>query len=284
MSWSRLHFVLLLTSPFLLTSALAARGDYILGAGVSVDDQNGIAAIVVADWSVGERTWLSTSIGRNKVELPNRQDLDTWYGDISIDHFWEPAGARFGIAYWGDARTLDSVDYVAALYTRGDKGTISIDAEYRDLELELPPIDLFARTSIPFNTSGLGLSGRLKLSQRTDFRISGMSYEYNINLRIDDTDRVVRLLSISRLSLLSSLIDWRVSAGFGIDLGLQRWQLDVAKWRGAIDGGDNRSVTISFLTPMTDKTDIEISLGYDDSDLYGEVAVLNLFLYFYGID
>ena len=284
MSWSRLYFALLLTSPFLLTSALAARGDYILGAGVAVDNQNGLAAIVVADWSVGEKTWLSTSIGRNSVELPNRQDLDTWYGDISIDHFWEPVGARFGVAYWGDARTLDSLDYVAALYTRGEKGTISIDAEYRDLELELPPIDLFARTSIPFNANGLGLSGRLKLSERTDFRLSGMSYEYNINLRIDDTDRVVRLLSISRLSLLSSLIDWRVSAGVGLNVGLRRWQLDVAKWRGAIDGGDNRSITISFLTPVTDKTDIEISLGYDDSDLYGEVAVLNLFLYFYGIN
>jgi hypothetical protein len=284
MSWSRLHFALLLISPFLLTSALAAKGDYILGAGLSVDDQNGLAAIVIADWSVAEQTWLSTSIGRTSVELPNRQDLDTWYGNISIDHFWAPAGVRFGVAYWGDARLLDSVDFVAALYTRGEKGMISVDAEYRDLELELPPIDLFVRRELPFNASGLGLSGRLKLSQRTDLRISGMSYEYNVNLRIDDTDHVVRLFSISRLSLLSSLIDWRVSAGFGIDLGLQRWQLDVAKWRGAIDGGDNRSVTISFLTPMTDKTDIEISLGYDDSDLYGEVVVLNLFLYFYGVD
>jgi hypothetical protein len=284
MSWSRLHSALLLISPFLLTSAFADKGDYILGAGISVDDQNGFAAVVVADWSVGERTWLATSIGRNSVELPSRQDLDTWYGDISIDHFWKPAGVRFGVAYWGDARLLDSVDFVAALYTRGEKGMLSVDAEYRDLELELPPIDLIARREIPFNASGLGLSGRLKLSERTDFRLSGMSYEYNINLRIDDTDRVVRLLSISRLSLLSSLIDWRVSAGFGVDLGLRRWQLDVAKWRGAIDGGDNRSVTISFLTPVTDKTDIEISLGYDDSDLYGEVAVLNLFLYFYGID
>jgi len=284
MSWSRLLAALLLTGPFVATSALADKGDYILGAGVSVDDQSGLAAIVVADWSVAEQTWLSASIGRNNVELPNRQDLDTWYGNISIDHFWAPAGARFGIAYWGDARILDSVDFVAALYTRGKIGTLSADVEYRELELELPPVDLFARTSIPFNASGLGLSGRLNLSERTDFRFSGMSYEYNVNLRIEDSDRVVRLLSISRLSLLSSLIDWRVSAGIGVNVGLRRWQLDVAKWRGAIDGGDNRSATITFLTPMTDRTDIEISLGYDDSDLYGEVAVLNLFLYFYGVD
>ncbi len=284
MSWSRLLAALLLTGPFLATIVLAEKGDYILGAGVSVDDDNGLAAIVVADLSVAERTWMSASIGRSSVELPNLEDLDTWYADLSIDHFWEPAGVRLGVAYWGDARILDSVDLFAALYTRGQKGRISVDAEYRDLELELPPFDLFARTNIPFYAGGLGVSGRLKVSERTDLRFAGMSYEYNVNLRIEDTDRVVRLLSISRLSLLSSLIDWRVSAGIGVNFGLQRWQLDVAKWRGAIDGGDNRSVTIAFLTPMTDKTDIEISLGYDDSDLYGEVTVLNLFLYFYGGD
>jgi len=61
-------------------------------------------------------------------------------------------------------------------------------------------------------------------------------------------------------------------------------QLDVAKWRGAFDASDSRSATISFLTPMTDRTDIEISLGYDDSDLYGDVVVLSVFLYFYGGD
>jgi len=284
MSWSRLLAALLLTGPFLATIVLAEKGDYILGAGVSVDDENGFAAIVVADLSVAEQTWLSASIGRNSVELPNLEDLDTWLGELSIDHFWEPAGVRLGVAYWGDARILDSVDWFAALYTQGQKGRISVDAEYRDLELELPPFDIFARTNIPFHAGGLGVSGRLNISERTDLRFAGMSYEYNVNLRIEDTDRVVRLLSISRLSLLSSLIDWRVSAGIGVNFGLQRWQLDVAKWRGAIDGGDNRSVTIAFLTPMTDKTDIEISLGYDDSDLYGEVTVLNLFLYFYGGD
>ncbi len=34
--------------------------------------------------------------------------------------------------------------------------------------------------------------------------------------------------------------------------------------------------------PMTDKTDIEFSLGYDRSELYGDVTFFSLFLYFYG--
>ena len=85
MSWSRLLAALLLTGPFLATIVLAEKGDYILGAGISVDDENGFAAIVVADLSVAEQTWLSASIGRNSVELPNLEDLDTWLGEVSVD-------------------------------------------------------------------------------------------------------------------------------------------------------------------------------------------------------
>jgi len=284
MFWSRRFVALILTSPILASNVLADKGDYVLGVGVSVDDADGVAAIAIADVGVAKDTWLSGSVGRTSVELPNRQDLETWYGDISIDHFWNPAGARLGVAYWGDSALLDSVDIVGSAYTRGNAGMLSVDYEHRDFELELPPIDVLPRALIPFKANGLGLSGRLNMTQRTNLRLSGMSYEYDVDLRSQDAARVLNLLSISRLSLLSSLIDWRVSAGIGVDVGLRRWELDVAKWRGSIDGSDNRSVTLTFLTPMTNRTDLEINLGYDDSDLYGEVTVLNLFFYFYGVD
>ncbi len=284
MSWSRPLATLLLTSPFLAAGAGAEKGDYILGAGVSVDDADGIAATVMADVGIATQTWLSASIGRNSVELPRPRSLDTWYGDIAIDHYWDPAGVSFGLAYWGDSEILDSIDIVGAIYRRGAQGTITLGAEYRDFKLDLPPVDAQLRTEIPFHATGLGLSGRLKLNDRANLRIAGMSYEYNINLRIEDERRIGDLLSISRLSLLSSLVDWRVSAGIDVDFGLQRWQLDVATWRGAIDGGDNQSITVTFLTPFSNRTDVEIGVGYDESDLYGEVAVLNLFLYFYGGD
>ena len=194
------------------TSALAEKGDYILGAGLSADDADGFATIVFADWSVADETWLSASVGRNNVELPRFQELDTWYGDIAIDHYWDPAGARFGVAYWGDSDVLDSIDLIGALYTRGEQGMLSVDAEYRDFELRLPPIDLLQRTRVPFNATGLGLSGRLSLSERVDLRLAGMSYEYNVNLRSQDAGRIINLLSISRLSLLSSLIVFSVSS------------------------------------------------------------------------
>jgi len=285
MSWSRRLAWVLLLAPFCASSAVAAKGDYILGGGVSVDEDDGVAAIIVADFGVADKTWLSTSLGRSSVELPRGQDLETWYGEISIDHYWGPAGVRFGVAYWGDSDILDSTDWLAAIYTRGDKGRISVDVEYRDLELQLPPIDLLVRREIPFHATGLGLSGGFRVSNRTSLRFAGMSYEYNVEFRSVDSQRFINLLlSSSRLSLLTNLIDWRASAGIALEVGSSSWQLDFAKWRGAIDRSENHSITLSFLTPMTNKSDIEFNLGHDNSDLYDDVLVLSVFVYFYGGD
>ena len=74
MLWSRRLVSLILTGPLLATSALADKGDYVLGAGVSADDADGIAAIVIGDLSIADSTWLSGSVGRTKVDQQSRFD------------------------------------------------------------------------------------------------------------------------------------------------------------------------------------------------------------------
>ena len=91
-----------------------------------------------------------------------------------------------------------------------------------------------------------------------------------------------RLLSVSRLSLINTIIDHRASVSLGIDQGPRYWEIDFTTWEGVIDRSRTNSTTLRFLTPMTDKTDIEFGLGYDDSELYGDVAFFSLYLYFYG--
>ena len=41
-------------------------------------------------------------------------------------------------------------------------------------------------------------------------------------------------------------------------------------------------VDISMNQPDTTLTDIEFGLGYDDSELYGDVVFFSLYAYFYG--
>ncbi len=265
-------------------AAYADGGAFVVGAGVEADSADGVALTLLGDVSIADDTWLSAAVARSTVDIPRRNDTSTWYGDLSIDHFFDPGGIRVGVAYWGDSEVLDSTDARLSLYTRGETGFLSVDGEYRDFELALPPVGMFPGAERPFTAAGLGINGRLNVTDDVSLRASGMSYEYDLDFGVGETDRVVDLLSISRLSLLSSLIDWRASVGFDVDFGLRRLSFDVARWQGSIDDGDNYGATIGFLTPIGSRADLEISLGYDDSDLFGDVTILSFFVYFYGGD
>ena len=257
-------------------------GAYVLGGGLQLDSADGVALSALGSFELGEKTWLSSSLGRTDVELPRGLEANTWYGDLGIDHQFDPVGVRLGLAYWGDSDFFDSLDVRGALYVRGDRGSLSLDVEHRDFELDLPQTDFRPARDVRFDAVGAGLSARYSLAPRFDLRVSGMSYEYDLPFNPVASGRLLDLLSVSRLSLLSSLIDWRVAGGVGIDFGLRRLEFDLASWQGAIDQSENVSATIGFLTPVSDRTDIELRLGFDDSDLYGEVTVLSLFVYFYG--
>jgi len=260
----------------------AAQTSYLLGGSVEFDSADGVAASALASVALTDRTWLSASLARTDVELPRGLEAKTWYADLGLDHYFEPLGVRLGAAYWGDNDFFDSLDLRGSLYVRGERGSLSLDLEHRDFELDLPATDLRPERDVGFGAVGAGLSLRYGLTADVDVVASGMTYDYDVPLRIAESDRLLSLLSISRLSLLSSLIDWRASVGMGVDFGLSRLEFDVAKWRGSIDGSDNLSATVGFLTPATDRTDVELRIGFDDSDLYGEVTILSLFVYFYG--
>ena len=272
-----------IATSFAAGEACAQGRAFILGAGFEGDSADGIAVTAIGDMELGERTWLSGAVGRTTVDLPRDFTSETWYGDVGIDHYFDPIGLRLSAAYWGDADILDSIDARGSIYSRGEAGSLGVDIEHRDFEFDVPAIgDQRPETQVGFSAVGLGMTGRLNLPGNVNLHASGMSYEYDVNLRVEDSDRLANLLSISRLSLLSSLIDWRVSAGVGVDVGLRRFQFDVARWRGSIDGSDNFGATFRFLMPMSERTDVELSLGFDDSDLYDSVTVFSVFVYFYG--
>jgi hypothetical protein len=270
-------------AALLLLSANAwAAGDYVIAGGVQADSADGIAGVVLGDLAVGEKTWLSAGIARSSVELPVRDELETWYGDVGLDHFFDPAGVRLGLAYWGDNSVLDSTDARAALYVRGSSGSLSFDYEFRDLELELPEFDFIRRRQVNFDANGFGLGARVDLSDRVDVRFKGMRYDYSVNLRLDPNRDIVNLISVTRLSLLNTLVDYRASLSLGIDFGLRRLEFEAAQWEGAVEGSTTHSYSVRMLLPIGRRNDIEFELGFDESENYGEVTVFSVLLYFYG--
>lgn len=276
MYWLRISILLLLTSP-----AWAVEG-FIVGIGVESDTADGLSAAIAGDLGITENTWLSASFAKNTVDLPRGLSLDTSYADIGLDHWFEPIGIRVGLASWGDNDVLDSVDISGSIYWRNDKITLSADYEFRDFDFNIPPTDFFAPRSISFDANGVGLKARFKLSDSFSVNASGIDYDYNVNLGVASNRGILELLSSSRLSIINSLIDYRAGAGLGLDIGNQRWALDYSSRKGAVDGSTTQSTTLSFLTPMSDVADIEIGLGIDESDTYGSVTFISVFLYFYG--
>ena len=276
MYWCR-YFVLLL-----LSGNAWAAGEYVIAGGLEGDSADGLAAALFGDLAVGKETWLSAGVARSSVELPIRDELETWYADAGLDHFFDPAGVRLGLASWGDNRVLDSKDARASVYFRGDRGSLSFDYEFRDFELELPDFDFFRRRQVNFDANGFGLGARLDLSDSVDVRFKGMSYDYSVNLRRDPNRDIVNLISVTRLSLINTLVDYLASLSLFFYVGLKRLEFEAAQWEGAVAGSRTNSYSVRFLAPIGKRHDIEFGLGYDDSENYGEVTVLSIFLYFYG--
>ena len=270
------------TLLFIAGLAQAEGGDYLLGGGVETDTADGVRGVMIAGFGLGEKTWLSTSAALGSVELGNGDESNTAYADIELDHHFDPVGIRIGAAYWGDPDNLDSVDLRGALYWQNARATIAGEYEYRDFNIVVPAFDTFPEREISFDADGLGLRVNVRLSENVSLGLSGMKYDYSVNFRPDENRDAARLLSVSRLSPINDLIDNRASISLALNQGLKRWGLDYSTWIGAIDQSRTRSVTIHYLMPLSDRSDIEFGLGYDASDLYGNVTFFSLFLYFYG--
>lgn len=279
MSLARLTVLLLLAG-----NALAAGEGFMIGGGVESDNEDGLSVALIGGFGLAENTWLSAGVAKSSVELASGQDLDTLYADIELDHFFDPVGVRVGAAYWGDSDVLESNDWRASLYWRNETAMLAAEYEFRDFDFIIPSTDFLSSRTIRFDADGIGASLKFQLSENTSLRLRGMSYDYSVPFRPIENVDAARLFSVSRLSLINTLVDYRASISLGIDQGLKRWEINLASWKDVIAGSRTDSITLRYLMPMTDKTDIEFGLGYDDSELYGDVTFFSLYLYFYGSD
>jgi hypothetical protein len=268
-----------------LALANVAQADsqgYMLGGGVESASNDGWRAAVLASVGLAEDTWVSAAASTSRVEVPLRGDSDIVYADIELDHYFEPLGFTIGAGYWGDPNLLDSNDLRASLYFRNDRLTLAGEFETRDFDFTIPPTDFFAGREFSFDADGIGARVRFKTVKSFSIGVSAMRYDYSVDFIPNENRDAIRLINVTRLGLINNLIDSRASIDLGLDVGPRRWELDFGTWDGALDQSRTRSVTLRLLTPLSEKTDIEFGLGYDDSDLYGDVTFFSVYLYFYG--
>lgn len=271
-----------LAALLLVGNAWAAGDGYIIGGGVESDSEDGMSSAVIGGVGLAENTWLSAGVGKSSVDLTNGRELETIYADVELDHFFDSVGIRVGAAYWGDSDILESNDWRASLYWRNETVTLAAEYEFRDFDFIIPSTDMQSIRQLVFDADGFGVTALFQMSENTSLRLAGKKYNYSVPFRPFENADAASLVSVSRLSLINTLVDHRAAVSLGIDHGLSRWDIDVATWEGVIAGSRTNSLTLRFLTPMSAKSDIELSLGYDNSDLYGDVTFFSLYVYFYG--
>jgi len=263
-------------------NVLAAGNGFMIGGGVESDAEDGVSASVIGGVGFTEDTWLSAGLAKSTVGLGRGLDLESVFADIELDHYFDPIGVRIGASYWGDSDILDSHDWRASLYWRNDVVTLAVEYEYRDFDFIIPSTDRLTSREIMFDADGLGISARFQVSESTSLRVRGIKYDYSVPFRPVENVDAASLLTVSRLSLINTLVDYRAAMTIGVDQGSKHWEVDFATWQGAINESRTNSITLRYMMPMSDRTDIEFGLGYDDSELYGDVMFFSVYLYAYG--
>ena len=275
--------VLLLIGFICCSSAAQAGVGYVLGINGVADNAGGRAVSGFIDYGLAEGTWLSGTIARTNAGGV-LGGLDTIYVDAAIEQSFGLFGVRAGAAYWGDNDILDSNDIRAAVFFRARKGSLTLNYERRNFDFVFSPL-LAPDTirTVEFYADGIGASASLQASEGSRIFVSGMGYDYSQDIRLQPQIDLLRFLSSSRLSLMNSLVDYRVSGGVEFLFGQRAVDLTFSNWQTAIDGGKVRSVSIGFLTPSGPANDLELRVALDESENFGSTFALAVSFYFFGI-
>lgn len=273
---------LLIFIIFVLSSALtrADQGDYVVGVGAEGDSADGRAVSLFGDFGLGDDTWLSAAGAYTSTQ--GILGFDATYADLALDHNFDPIGIRLGGAYWGDAALLDSVDLRASVYFRNEHLSISADVERRDFDFTFVSLVTDRENTVSFYANGAGLTSWLELGNRASVYVGGMDYEYSIDIRLQENIDVLRFLSVSRLSLINSLVDYRLHGGLNLRFGDRSLDLNVSNWRTELDQGQVTSFGIGFTMPLDQFSDLELRVAYDDSENFGDTYVFSVFFYTFG--
>ncbi len=261
------------------TRADAGEG-YIAGVGGEVDTNDGRAISAFIDYGLTEKAWVSASVARTLTA--GILDLDTDYVDGSLEYNFDPIGFRIGGAYWGDDDVLDSVDARGSLFYRSKAGSLTLNLERRNFELDIESRQVPGRTfTFDFTADGIGGAGWLKVNDKVNLFASGMAYNYSQDLRVENIERL-RFLSFSRLSLINSLIDYRVSGGVDFRVGERIIDVSWSTWQTAIDAGRVSSISVGLLAPSGLASDLELRVAYDESDNFGSTVALAIRFFYFG--
>ncbi len=266
-----------------LAAASAQARDVILGAGIGTDDSGGQSIAALVDVELTEATYVTVSGGYSEADTLI-DAIATRSFDLALSHNFDPISVRLEAGIWGDSDLVESDDIRANIAFSNKRLRIGLDAERRDIDFQftLDPIGALPGVSreVALKADGLGASLRLRNDGWSAF-VRGVRYDYDRDLDQFVLLERLRRLQPTTLTLAGALRDDTIAAGVEFELGEHLLGVDYTRDTLAI--GDIRvdSISLIWTAPASQRSDLELSLGYSEAEDGDGAVFLNAFLYFF---
>lgn len=260
------------------TSLLAAteaderstQGVWAITVGVQADDQDARALQAGISYALSDSVWVSADAGVTKQATPpGEASIKSRSARLGFDYDFGRVGVQVDADYWGDPGELTRNGFVAGLYTSTDTARLSMQGYYRDYTLTARIADDQGNLSDvrEFDMSSTGIGAALRLSNERWFGgLNAVRFDYSRDPRLFRSRAAYRALSLSALTLANSFVDYGAKASLGKQFDLKSLEVEIGLARSAVDDAKIRTLTIYFVTPLSERVDIEFSTGINDSN------------------
>lgn len=250
--------------------------------GIDVDDEGSIGAQGAFSIAVLSDTWLNVTAGTDRSP-DDLADLDLFAGSLGLDHRFK---SGFGLSaiydYWGDQDALTRSGFELELNYGQDAWRIGagyIDREY-DVTVEFP-LAMDVR-EVGFGSDGFTAYFRY-FGDKWGTSIRTTSYDFDIDPRVLNTRFAIDRLGVSAITLSDSLLDSRTRVSLQRRLeGNRMIEVSVSRNESAVDDTDSDTLELAIITPLGDRTDLEISFGTVNTEQDDNILFGGFLLTFYG--
>lgn len=283
-----LSLFLVLLAPCVAEAAeeAGATGAWALSLALQADDQDALAAQTGMSYALSDASWLSGNLGYTREATPaGEAAISSRAAGLGLDHDFGQLGVQLGVDYWGDPGELARTGIRAGVYVGDADFRVSAEGLYRDYTLTARLRDdqgnLLEAREFDMSGTGFGIGGRFG----GEGWFGGMRaawFDYSRDPQIFRSRAAFRSLSRSALTLANSFVDYRAEANVGFEWGLKSLEFELSKARSAVDDGDILVFAAYWVTPLGERTDLELSAGLHDPEGFDNSAFAGIALTWFG--
>lgn len=234
---------------------------YIVGLSSAIDSANGITAGALVDYGWSDKTRLSADIGYTRADT----DFDTLDGtqwNVSVEQTFALLGITGRVGQWGDRDAFRANVWSAGVFKTAGPVRVAVAYIHRDLSVLFQSMqDTSRQRTVDVHSEGVSLSASATSESGKALWLRASLYDYNRPVDRLGNLRLASLLAPSALTLSGTLLDDSVSIGADWPVGEKLLSLTAGFDRTATDRQNIPSLTLGWLTPLGQRTELDIGIG-----------------------